>query len=517
LSENLTTQIDETVSAPGGPEDLGEDRLALSEARYRSLVRATSDLITVGRVEGTEIEDVREWLAFTGLTAKEIANGGWAGAIHPEDRERSVAEWKRALATGQKFEMEQRIRRHDGVYRTMLARAVPVRDSSGAVVEWISAHTDVTEKKAAEDAVRHQAELLDISHEAILECDLDGTIRYWSPGAERMYGFTGEEALGKVSHELLRTESPAPLAEVMETLMQRGHWEGEQVQTPKSGGARIVASRWVLRRDRDGKPVGVMKTNNDITQRKRAEEAIRRSEKLAAAGRLAASMAHEINNPLSAVINTIYLSLEDAKLSPETRKLLETADRELARVALVVAQALRFHKQSSAPAEANLSEIMDSVLTMYAPHIGSHSIELERDYCLCQPVYCYASEMRQVFANVISNCVDAIDRNGRVAVRIAQRRDWRTEGRRGVRVIVADTGTGIPAELRERLFEPFISSKETTGVGLGLWVSRGIVQKHGGRIAVRSNTDAARHGTVVSIFLPFRVEGGESGTGLPAS
>jgi signal transduction histidine kinase len=146
---------------------------------------------------------------------------------------------------------------------------------------------------------------------------------------------------------------------------------------------------------------------------------------------------------------------------------------------------------------------MDSVFAMYAPRLRNSSIQLERDYRTGEKLVCFNSELRQVFANLIGNALDAIGHDGRVRVRICEARSWDGKAKPGIRVLVADTGHGIPASLRKRVFEPFMSTKEITGMGLGLWVTEGIVKKHNGCIVLRSSTHPARHGTVFSLFFPF--------------
>jgi len=173
-------------------------------------------------------------------------------------------------------------------------------------------------------------------------------------------------------------------------------------------------------------------------------------------------------------------------------------------VAQFTTQTLRFHKQSHSSAPADLCEIMDSVFAMYAPRFKNSSIQLERKYLTHARLRCFTSELRQVFANLVGNALDAMAQGGRlnVRIRLARARDDGAES--GIRVAIADTGHGIPVELQRRVFEPFMSTKEITGVGLGLWVSQGIVKKHGGRIVLRSSTSPQRHGTVFTLFFPFR-------------
>jgi PAS domain S-box-containing protein len=279
-------------------------------------------------------------------------------------------------------------------------------------------------------------------------------------------------------------------------------YENEYRLRRHDGVYRWFLARGVPIRDEAGQIQRWLGSSTDVEDRKLAEHALRRAEKLTTAGRLAASMAHEINNPLNAIVNTLYLALQDQELSESTRSLLQSADEELARVGQYVTQTLRFHKQSTAPSDADLGEIMDSVLSMYAPRFRSSSIRLERQYRTHERLRCFSSEVRQVFANLIGNALDATGEDGLIQVRVRTARTWTEPAIRGIRVLVADTGAGIPRELRDQLFQPFVSTKELTGVGLGLWVSQGIVHKHCGRIALRTSTDPTRRGTVFSVFFP---------------
>ncbi len=244
-------------------------------------------------------------------------------------------------------------------------------------------------------------------------------------------------------------------------------------------------------------------SSTDVHEQKLVEEVLRRSEKLATAGRLAANIAHEINNPLAAISNLLYLSLEDPGLGETTRNYLKLADQELTRTAHVTTQTLKFHKQTSAPGSAHLAETMDSVLSVFEPRFEACAVSVERDYQTQEQLYCYSDELRQVFAHLLSNSLDATARGGRLRIRIKQSRAWDESNATGIKVTVADTGIGIPSAIKKDVFDAFISTKESTGTGLGLWVTEGIVRKHGGKISLRSSTDPENHGTVVSLFFPF--------------
>jgi len=244
-----------------------------------------------------------------------------------------------------------------------------------------------------------------------------------------------------------------------------------------------------------------------IARNRAAEEAIRRSEKLAVAGRLAASIAHEINNPLAAVTNLLYLigisgSLEEAKHHSEI------AENELARVSEIVTQTLKFYREPSKPALVLVSEIVDSALILYKARLTGADIAIERDFRESSPIVAMAGELRQLILNLIGNALDALGHGGRLKIRIANTHEYRNGARPGVRLTVADTGSGISPAVRKTLFEPFVTTKPDTGTGLGLWISSEIIRRHSGTIQVRSSALSQSAGTVFSVFLPLDQTGG---------
>jgi signal transduction histidine kinase len=241
---------------------------------------------------------------------------------------------------------------------------------------------------------------------------------------------------------------------------------------------------------------------NYLVQSRVAEEALRRSEKLAVTGRLAASIAHEINNPLASVTNLLYLIGGSSSLE-ETKKYTQIAATELARVSAIVTQTLRFYREQSKPAIVQVTEIVDSALSLYRPRIVAADIVVERDFRECSPVLAMAGELRQVMLNLIGNSLDAIGRDGTLKIRTSNAREHSNGSRAGIRLTVADSGSGICPEIRKTLFEPFVSTKGDTGTGLGLWVSSQIVQRHGGTIQVKSRVLSPYTGTVFSVFLPL--------------
>lgn len=243
----------------------------------------------------------------------------------------------------------------------------------------------------------------------------------------------------------------------------------------------------------------------DISERKRSEETLRKTEKLAATGRLAASIAHEVNNPLEAITNLLYLLRNFCDLDESAMRYVTMAEREGKRIAEIAQQTLRFYRQSTQPHRANMAELLDSVMDIYQSRLSTLSIEVERQYDPKMDLYCYAGEVRQVFANLVGNAIDAISDGGRLVLRARRSRSWEFPGVSGVRFTVADTGDGMQEEVRERVFEAFFTTKEDTGTGLGLWVSHEIILKHRGVVHVRSKAAGGAgkaSGTVFQIFLP---------------
>jgi signal transduction histidine kinase len=248
-------------------------------------------------------------------------------------------------------------------------------------------------------------------------------------------------------------------------------------------------------------PVRMLGVAMDVTARRLAEEALRGSEKLAATGRLAASIAHEINNPLAAVTNALYILRTSEHMPEKSLGYIRTAEIELARVVHITKQTLGFYRELSAPVSVYLPQLLDEALAAQETRVAAQGITLHKEYGPVQEIQAYPAELRQVFSNLLTNALEAVADGGKVSVRIKQAYSGR--GRYGVKITIADDGLGIPENHIPRIFEPFFSTKETKGTGLGLWVTQGIVQKHGGHIHVRTSHKQTHHGTCFTIFLPF--------------
>ena len=256
-----------------------------------------------------------------------------------------------------------------------------------------------------------------------------------------------------------------------------------------------------------GRVSGGVVAISDIDQQKRAESALRQSEKLAAVGRLAASISHEINNPLEAVTNLLYL-LEQATKDEKVHQFVDMAQEELSRVSQIVTHTLRFHRQSTRPRVITPEALLEPTLGLYRARLKNLRIDLALQHRAAVDVVCYEGDIRQVLNNLIANAIDSMRSGGRLIVRTSRAFLWRS-GVQGVRITIADTGHGIPLAVRSHIFEPFYTTKGNNGTGLGLWISKDIVTKHHGHLQIRSRAAEIRSGTVVSLFLPAN-EGDES-------
>ena len=350
----------------------------------------------------------------------------------------------------------------------------------------------------SDDEARECASILDLANDAIMVMDLNGNLQFWNRGAERLYGWTREAVLGQNCQRLLRTQYPVPLAEIIAAVRAAGEWRGELIHTNKDGRTVEVASRWTPRADASGRLIGTFEINRDLTEEKRRQEHSRNAERLATLGRLAATVAHEINNPLEVLTNVFYL----LKLQPQSeaaRALIEEGEAEVKCIADIANATLRYSRAAIQPTETSLRDILDNVLVVHSGQIRARQVNVVKRYRTEGRIVARAGEIRQVIANLIGNALDALPNGGKLRVSLTP------AGRTGFRVGIADHGTGIPAAARDRIFEPFFSTKGASGTGLGLWIARDIVRKHGGSIRLRSYTKPGRSGTVFVIHLPQRL------------
>lgn len=377
-------------------------------------------------------------------------------------------------------------------------------------VEQLLSHSSASTGASAEPVRRMPlqellASIVEDSDDAILSKTLDGTILTWNKSAERMYGYRPEEVIGKNVSILLPQDLPQETREILQRLSRGEKIERHETRRRTKDGRILYVSVTISPvRDAQGKVIGASTTARDITQTKMAEEALRNSERLAVAGRMAATIAHEINNPLETVTNVLYLLSRNATLDEGARKYVKIADEELRRIAQITRSTLGLYRErDTTPGPVNLSEMIDNLLMFYQRQVQSLGIKVEKRFDSFGRITGVSGELRQVIANLIANAIDALGVAGtKLRLDVYDSADWRDLSKRGVRLVVADDGPGINPETQASLFRPFFTTKGQKGTGLGLWVSQGIVTKHGGSIRLRSRT-GTRHGTCFAVFLPL--------------
>ena len=355
------------------------------------------------------------------------------------------------------------------------------------------------EQRVAErtEELRTRAELLDLASEAIIVRDLSGAIRFWNAGAEGLYGWRRGEVLGKEIHALLHTVFPVSQDAVESSLQNRKSWEGNLRQRNKDGAEVIVACRKTVNNEGDA----ILEVNRDITAQLRAEEALRETEKLAAMGRVAGIIAHEINNPLAAVTNLFYLLRNNPSLDEGGLQVAALAEQELQRVSHITRQTLTFYRESKAPMVVSVTELLDDVLGVQESQLRNLHISVEKKFICACSVHGFPGELRQIFLNLIANAIEAMPNGGKLRLTVRKGFDW-IEQRQGIHVLITDTGVGIKRQDARKLFEPFFSTKSTKGTGLGLWISKGIAQKYEGRISFRSYCPGPEALTSFRVFFP---------------
>ena len=348
--------------------------------------------------------------------------------------------------------------------------------------------------------------------------DAKGVIQIFNVGAERMLGYTAAEVMNKVTpadisdpQEViaraadLSLELGTPITPGFEALVfkaSRGIEDIYELTYIRKDGSRFpaVVSITALR-DAQNAIIGYLLIGTDNTARKLAEEALLQGEMLASAGRMAASIAHEINNPLEAVMNTLYLVRTTADLPEQAREYLDIADGELMRVAHITRQTLGFYREFTEATSNSVSALMASVVDLLQAKIKSTGTTVTQRCDVGLQVMGVAGELRQVLANLLTNSLDSIGRSGSIVLRGSASINP-DDGRRRVRITVADCGHGMGAATMKQIFDPFFTTKGSVGTGLGLWVCKQLVDKNGGSIRVRSNMDAERGGTTFSVVLP---------------
>ncbi len=502
-----------------------EEELAASEERYRVLADLNPQAIWMGSPEGQITYANQGFLDYIGLTLEAASDGlTWLNAFYEEDRGRVLDTWSHSVTTGDEYTIEARmVRARDQAVCWWHLRALPIRDEAGRILNWLGVANNIHDRKTHADQLhakqleteRQRAELETIYTTAPIGLALfdpvDFRYQRLNDRQAAFFNLKPDQILGRTLTEM----APIPGLREMFEQVARGNpvmnqtLEGKLATDP-DGTHRYWAVNCYPVYNPDGSVQAISAASLEITNQKKAEIALIQSEKLAAVGRLASSISHEINNPLEAITNILYLIDHDQTLSPELKPLVNMAQSELARVCQIATQTLRFHRQSVRAATVTAKSLVGAVIDLYQGRLNNTGIAVEANYATDTPILCLENDIRQVLNNLIANAIDAMRSNGGRLVVRAHLTTINTEnhpdGTPAVRITIADTGHGMSPAVQARVFEPFYTTKELNGTGLGLWISAGIVARHNGRLLVRSSTHPTHHGTIFSLLLPTEEE-----------
>jgi PAS domain S-box-containing protein len=376
----------------------------------------------------------------------------------------------------------------------------PVRDAEEKV-EGILVHAiDVTDRKRSDETRTLLASIIDTADDAIISKDLNGIVRSWNEGACRMFGYSAEEMVGQSILRLIPNELRFEEDEILRKLRSGERIDHYATKRKKKNGEMFEVSITIspIRND-SGQVIGASKIARDISDRKRIERMLVQSEKLAATGRMAAAIAHEINNPLEALVNLIFLARMDSSTEGKVYQYLLSAEEELERVSHLARQTLGYYRDAGSPAEVYLHDVIRNVLTVYSSKLRAKEISTDTKFDDHQKLLVSKGEMLQVFSNVIANAIDAMGHGAALSIstqRVCAARD-------GILAVIKDTGTGIEKEHLSRVFEPFFTTKGDLGTGIGLWIAKQLIERRGGQLSITSNTEKGNSGTTVMAFIPF--------------
>jgi PAS domain S-box-containing protein len=472
-----------------------EEALRRSEHELRQVIQTIPAMVWSALPDGSNALMSNRWAAYTGSSAGGL---GWQAAVHPDDLKNHMDAFLASSVAGLPFERELQVRRFDGEYRWFFVQGVPLRDEQGNILKYYGIVADIEDRKRSEEILRQQANLLEQAHDAILAWELSGNVVFWNRGAEYLYGFSREEAIGHSSHELLRTVHPMP-REVFEQLIEReGTWSGELMHTTRDGRKVLVESRHVVTRGADGRRL-VLETNRDITDRKRAEEERERLRQLEAdlahinrvsmMGALAASVAHEIKQPMAAVAASAsacsrWLNHEP----PEMEKARETASRiikDVNRAAAIIDRVRSLYKRGTPKKEpVYLNELIKEMTVLLYDKANQNAVSIRTELdALLPKIGGDRVQLQQVLLNLMLNAIEAMkDTGGELTMTSKMNEDGR------FLISVSDSGVGLPIEAPERIFETFFTTK-AEGSGMGLCISRRIIESHGGHLWATANLE----------------------------
>jgi PAS domain S-box-containing protein len=480
---------------------LSEEPRVEPRAHLAAIIESCDDPIISKTLDGTIISWNAAATRVFGYQADEIIGRSILTLIPPElhDEETEII---RRLRAGERIEHYETTRMRKGGERFPISVTIsPIRDANGTVVAASKIARDISERKKNDETRFLLAAIVDSADDAIFSEDLNGIVRSWNEGARRMFGYTPEEMIGQSILRLVPQDLRYEEDEILRKLRAGERIEHNETTRMRKNGETIEVSVTISHiRDESGKVIGASNITRDISARKRTERLLLQSEKLAATGRMAAAVAHEINNPLESLINLIYLARLNSEAGGKVNRLLTTAEEELERVAHIARQTLGYYRDTSAPVEVFIHDLLENVLAVYNAKILASGIAVDARFSDLQRISVRKGEILQVFSNIIANSIDAMRTGGKLSL---STRKVFTGSREVVRIVIQDNGCGIDQGDLAKVFEPFFTTKGNLGTGIGLWVAKELIEQHDGQIATASSTAPGSSGTTITIDLPF--------------
>jgi PAS domain S-box-containing protein len=416
----------------------------------------------------------------------------------PPELQHEEVEIMRRLRNGERIEhFETQRLTKDGQRVNVSLTISPIRDATGKLVGASKIARDISDRLRAVDTSLRLAAIVESSEDAIVGKDLNGIITSWNAAATRIFGYEPEEIIGQSVLRLiprhLHSEEPMILSR-LRAGERVEHFESRRVR--KDGRLIDVSLTISPIKDPSGKVIGASKIARDITEKKRIERALVETEKLAVTGQMAATLAHEVNNPLEAIMNLAFLLERDTSLSAPGRAYAETLLEQVRRASEITRQTLSFYRGTSVAAEVYVPALFAGILSSKKAKIKAKNVIVRVECDGNSRTWGVAGELNQLFVNLVENAIDAVGLEGQIRIRT------RDLNARAVCISISDNGGGMSPETVQRAFEPFFTTKREKGTGLGLWVSQGIVRNHGGKIRIRTRQVTQWHGTTISVLLP---------------
>jgi PAS domain S-box-containing protein len=487
-----------TDKSQKGQTDYLEDH---SRFLLAAIVNSSDDAIISKNLDGIITSWNEAARRVFGYTADEIVGQSILRLI-PEELQHEEYEILAKIRAGVRIDHYETVRvRKSGEKFSISVTISPVKDATGKVIGASKVARDISDRKQFDDSRFRLAAIVDSADDAIISKDLNGIIKTWNQGAYRMFGYTSKEMVGQPLLRLIPEDLHYEEEEILRKLRAGERIDHYETTRLKKNGDPVDVSVTISPiRNNEGRVIGASKIARDISDRKQMEKMLIQSEKLAATGRMAAAIAHEVNNPLESLMNLIYLARHNCTASPKAQSYLLTAEGELERVSHIARQTLGYYRDTGSPSEVYLHDLVENVLAVYQSKLLAAGITLESSFNDLRKISVSQGEILQIFSNVIANAIDAMKAGGKLLISL---RKTMALGEDSIQIVIRDNGIGISQENLQRIFEPFFTTKGNLGTGIGLWVTKQLVERRGGQIAITSSTEHGKSGTSVTIYIPF--------------